>query len=590
LGGIINLIMHRKSIGGYNGSVNLEASSPKGYNLGTYLTIKKGKVGFSFNSGNSHTDYPASRRTYNREDKLRQHRLEQTGESNNENSLRYLSGELTYEPNALNLLTISYNHSNSKGINQFTQQSGLRNDSAELQEAYRRYSNGASQLEAYDLGVDYQRSFKRNAEQLLTLSYKLSSSSTANNTDFRLEPLLNYTGSVNTTHNNEEFREYTTQADYVQPIRKHTLELGVKSILRESNSDYAYRNMDTITGALVLDPQFSNSFDYRQEIYAAYTSLNLKMGRWTLRAGGRLEQTKVDAQFKSSGTLAVQDYANIIPNINLSCQLKTTTLRWSYTQRLERPSLYYLDPYVDRTDPRNISFGNPGLNPPTNHVFGASYNKLVKRTSINASISHYFTNNAISQFTTLGIDSVAQTTFGNIGESQSTSLSLGINTTLFQKLYLNLNGSTHRVRFSSIIDNKPQDNDGYTYNGYASAALRLKKGWRVSSNVSYYSSGIFLQGKTTGYTRHSATINKSFLKDGKATLTFSANSPFQKNRHTFREVDDPSFHLVQESYSLVRQFRFSFSYRFGKLQGDTTRKKRGIKNDDLKVAESPGSN
>jgi outer membrane receptor protein involved in Fe transport len=585
LGGIINLIMHRKSIGGYNGSVNLEASSPKGYNLGTYLTIKKGKVGFSFNSGNSYADNPATRRTYYREDKRQKNWLEQAGESNSKSTLRYLSGELTYEPNTLNLLTISYNHSNSTGNSNFIQQSGLRNASYELKEAYHRFTTGENQLEGYDFGLDYQRSFKRSAEQLLTISYKLSSSFSANNTDFRLEPLLNYQGTLSTTKNNEDFREHTTQADYVHPIKKHTLEMGVKSIRRLSNSDYTYRNRDSLTGAFVLDAQFSNSFDYRQEIYAAYTSLNLKMGQWTLKAGGRLEQTKVDAHFKSSGTLATQDYVNLIPNINLSCKLKTTTLRLSYTQRLERPGLYYLDPYVDRTDPRNVYYGNPKLAPATNHVFGLSYNRLMKRTSFNANVVHYFTNNSFAQFTTLGSDSVARTTFGNIGESQSTGISLSASTTLFQKLYLNLNTSTYYVQFTSTIDGKLRDNDGYTYNAYAAAAFRLKKGWRLSGNFSYYSPGIFLQGKTTGNTRHSATINKSFLKDGKAALTLTANNPLQKHRHSLSEVNDPSFRLVQESYTLIRQFRLSFSYRFGKLQGDITRKKRGIKNDDLKTGE-----
>lgn len=589
LGGIINLILHRKSIGGYNGSVNLEASSPKGYSFGSYLTLKKGKLGFSFNSGNSHADYPTTRRTYYREDKLRQNRLEQAGQSKSESSLRYWSGELTYEPNSLNLFTVSYNHSNSKGSSNSRQQSGLRNDSAELKEAYNRFTTGESQLNGYDFGLDYQRSFKRQSEQLLTLSYKQSGSPGANTTDFFLEPLLNYQGRLSTTDNNERFREYTTQADYVHPIKKHILELGIKSIRRQSNSDYVYRNKDSLTGAFVLDPGLSNSFDYRQKILAAYTSLNLKLGHWTLRAGGRLEQTQVDANFKSSGTLAVQDYVSLVPNINLSCKLKSTTLRLSYTQRLERPSLYYLDPYVDITDPRNIRYGNPELAPATSHVFGLSYNKLVKRTSFNASVSHYFTNNSIAQFTTLGSDSVARTTFGNIGESQSTGLSLNASTTLFKKLYLNLNGSTYYVQFSSIINGKPRDNDGYTYNGYVSAALRLNKGWRLSSNISYYSPGIFLQGKTTGNTRHSATVNKSFLKDGKAALTFTANNPFQKHRHSVSEVNDPTFYLLQESYSLIRQFRLSFNYRFGKLQGDITRKKRGIKNDDLKAAESSGS-
>ncbi|MFC7666724.1 outer membrane beta-barrel protein [Hymenobacter humi] len=110
-----------------------------------------------------------------------------------------------------------------------------------------------------------------------------------------------------------------------------------------------------------------------------------------------------------------------------------------------------LNPYVDLTDPQNISYGNPGLQPATTHVVSVGFNSFVKSTSINVGLAHDFTASAIQQLTTLGADSVARTTSGNGGRNQRTNLTLSSNTTLFRKLTIGANGTLAHVRFSSTL-------------------------------------------------------------------------------------------------------------------------------------------
>jgi hypothetical protein len=591
VGGIINIITHKKNIGGYNGSVNLGASSPKGSNLGGYLTAKAGKVGFSGYFGRGTHYNPANSNNLFREDRIQQTRLEQTGSSKGDNTFQYFSGEFSYEMDTLNLFTANYSMNLSTGNNSFHQDVDLLNTDGVLTQAYRRLNSGKNRWQGSDFGADYQRTFKKSKDQLFTLSYRLSNSGNGSETDFSLVPLLNYNGQISQTENDGSSMEHTIQADYVQPIKKHTLELGLKSIFRLSNSDYFYSNQDPETGRFVLDPNLSNNFDYRQDVYAAYTSISLKKGDWGLKAGARLEETKVDANFKSSSTIAEQDYFNLIPNITLSRKLKgTSTMRLSYTQRIERPSLYYLNPYVNQIDPRNISYGNPELEAATNNVFNLAYNTFMKGTSINASIFHNFTNSSIQSYTTLGTDTVARTTYGNIGRNQTYGLSLSGNTTLFKKLSLNMNTSTSYVKLTSMIDGLPQNNDGFTFNIFGYTSYRFDKGWRASGNIGYNSSRIMLQGRSSGYIWNSISVNKQFLKDNKATIGFSINSPFQKNRRFFNEISNPRFVQNQENFYVMRRYSMSFNYRFGKLKGGIARKKRGINNDDVKAGEqSSGS-
>jgi hypothetical protein len=293
------------------------------------------------------------------------------------------------------------------------------------------------------------------------------------------------------------------------------------------------------------------------------------MGKWGLRAGMRLEQAKINARFMTSRSTAEHRYSNLIPNIILSRQFKgASIIKLSYTQRINRPDLYFLNPYVDNADPWNISYGNPHLQPAIAHVFNLAYNIFVKHSSVIIALSRYFTNNAIQQFTTLGADTVARTTYGNIGSNRNYNFSLGANATLFKKLSLNLNSGANHVEYSTVINNKPRNNEGFTYYVTGSASLRLKT-WRLGGTFSYNAPNVFLQGKTAGYTSTNLSLHKYLFKNNKANIGLSIANPFQKQRHFITEVVDPAFYQLQQSCVVVRRYNFSVYYNFTKIKSGT---------------------
>ncbi|MFC7666723.1 outer membrane beta-barrel protein [Hymenobacter humi] len=170
------------------------------------------------------------------------------------------------------------------------------------------------------MGLNYQHNFKNNDARLLTLAYKASTNTSLNSSDFSVLPLLNYQGRVSNTRNDDRTREQTLQLDYVQPIGKQTLEMGLKASFERNGSNYFYQTRDSLTDVFVLDPRLSNNFSYEQAIQAAYSSLIIKKNKWRLQAGGRLEITRLDADFRTSGTLARQHYTNLVPSLNISRQ------------------------------------------------------------------------------------------------------------------------------------------------------------------------------------------------------------------------------------------------------------------------------
>ncbi|MBD0367771.1 MAG: outer membrane beta-barrel protein [Flavisolibacter sp.] len=210
---------------------------------------------------------------------------------------------------------------------------------------------------------------------------------------------------------------------------------------------------------------------------------------------------------------------------------------------------------------------------------------MYKEGHLKAIAFHAFTNNSILNFSTLDADTVVRSTYGNIGSEKTSGFSLSGNTTIATKATLNMNSSLHYITFTGILNDKPWTNAGFVFNVVGFLSYRFYKNWRLSSTVGYTSPYVFLQGKAGGNTWNSISLNKAFLRDKKASINLNVTNPFQKNRLSFTELNDPTFYQLRQSYTMIRRYNLSFSYHFGRVQNEIAHKKRGIKNDDLKVRE-----
>jgi hypothetical protein len=566
IGGIINIITHKKNITGYNGSVNISGESPFAYNISSYGMVKTGRAGFNMQLAANSQNPPENIYHFFREDKYRKSKLHQKGESKNNSRFQYINGEVRYDLNAFEEITINYNINKSDGTGYFKQQVALSDSVNTITSAYQRSNASTTMGNGFEFGLHYQKSFKKSNKQLLTFFYTLSNSTNTSEADYTLDPLLNYSNQASNTNYNDGTREHSFQIDYVQPLQQQSLEMGFKSVFRNNSSEYTYSNLDTASGTFIQDAAASNNFNYQQNVHAIYTMYNWKKGNWALKSGARIEQTTIDAHFKSTAAIVSRNYINFIPNLILSRKIKgAQTLRLSYTQRLERPGLFYINPYIDLTDPRNITYGNPKLRPAIGHLFNLAYNVLIKQSFVNISLLHTFTNNSIQQFTFL-TDSVAHTTFGNIGRHQSSSISINGNTRLFKELTANINISARHLMYTSMINNKLNLNKGFTFNLFSSFSYQLKNDWTINGDFSYSSANITIQGKTAGFIKNSFGVNKQFLKDKKAMISTSVINLFPSKRHSYTETNAPAFYQLQESWLLIRRFVLSFNYRFGKVQ------------------------
>ena len=120
-----------------------------------------------------------------------------------------------------------------------------------------------------------------------------------------------------------------------------------------------YFQHNDATGAWDEDQSKANNLDYDQHIFGLYGGYLIKLKKLSIKTGLRAEGTLNDGYFKSlTDTTFTNRMFNLIPYITFSKNLKDgKNLKLSYTQRLSRPGIWYLNPYVNDIDPMNISYG-----------------------------------------------------------------------------------------------------------------------------------------------------------------------------------------------------------------------------------------
>ncbi|HXB30421.1 MAG TPA: TonB-dependent receptor [Puia sp.] len=596
LAGIINIITKKKLDEGYNIGVNGRLNTVWGPGINLNGTFKQGKFGFSgymgYNVRHSQTNGIGGEQDFFSDKSS----LVQQGTNTAAAHNTYGNIELSYEFDSLDLLTGSFEFYSGNYSQDGNQLSNFYDSTKTITQAYRLMSDASNGFGGMDASLNYQRGFRKDKNRLLTLSYKYSYSPNTQNVNNTVSDTFNFYLPDYKQNNHAGNSEHTIQLDYVHPFKTVNLEAGAKTILRNNFSNYESSNYNDVTKEYEINPSQTNDFSYDQDIYSIYNSYSAKWDKWNAKAGLRLEHTTVNADFVSSSSTVKQDYNNLIPSLSVQRNLKTSSISLGYTDRISRPGIYQLNPFVDLSNPNFITTGNPNLQPEINHTFELNYSTFSKN-SITAGISYAFSNNSIQTVTHLQavsngnlIDTTTVTTYQNLGSNKTLGLNLNINFTSVKNLSISLNSQLAHVWLKGTYNSQFYTNDGYTGNAFLNMGFKFGNGYRIGFDAGYFSGDVNLQGKTSAYIFNSYVFSKTFFNK-RLTLSAVMNNPYSQF-FTFRSTTTtPDFYQSNYNQIFYRNFALRFNFKFGKLNSDIKRNQRGINNDDKKAGKSstPGS-
>lgn len=611
VGGILNIVTEGKGPEGYNATFSGRANNSS-YGGGLYATVKQGKLTMSVNynasSNHSPKGYTYSDRSQIGTDGTVTSSTVADGYSKGHSQWQGGDVEASYEIDTLRLITGSFS------LSKFTSKRDAMNTAFSTVPAtgqrlygYRSPSHSKENWDDYSASLDYQRSFSVK-DRLLTLSYRLESSPSTSDSRYlytHREAADDWQTFIDRMRDqrmdgDENTMEHTFQIDYTTPFAKHhTWEAGVKYILRRNKSDNDRYNLGTGDKDETYDSDNSSHYRHHNDILAAYTGYGLTLDKWSARLGLRYEHTLQKVEYLlGRGTNFHKNFDDLVPSARLGYKFSdATNLSLGYKMRINRPGIWYLNPYLDDRIPDAISQGNPNLDTEKSHAVDLQFSSYNSKLTYTLTGTYRFVNNSIESVDRLVNDrdiaglpnptgkDVIYSSYANIGHIQYAGLMAYANWTPITNTRITLNGS---VGYSHMSDGQSLRNHGWCTNIDASLQQTFAKTWIF--NASYYvqTPQPTLQGKDARYQWYNFSLSKSFM-DKRLTLTAYIINPFGKRYFCYRsETVADNFRTTASSSWCQLYYGVSVRFRIGKLKASVKHTERTVENNDVKQGGGGG--
>lgn len=565
VGGILNIITEQQQgMEGYTGNISAQVGNRmNGGNA--YVMVQKDKLTLSANVHEGYMNTPKMEAEMTRDDAASGQHLESTTEMTGGNNMLFATVDATYAFDDKNTMSATVNVMDMRGKNEMDMLTDISANGSSLS-SYSQSNSNSTKSTSINASVDYMHTFGDNPQHSLTAAYRVSTQPrrTDAETQYSLAGMPDY----NQTDRNNML-ENTLQLDYVQPIAgSSTVELGGKYVWRNSTSE-----------SDLLD------YEHKNSIGALYATYGLSLNKYSLKTGLRYEHTAQEVSYnKGNGEDFNISYDNLVPNITLSYSpTMSQNISLGYNMRISRPGISVLNPYRNTQDLTSVSFGNPNLDVEKVNNAQLTYNYYSMKVMLNATLRYSYQNNGIESYSYYD-NNVLYTTYANIGQRQTTSLSLFASLTLSPKTRLTVNSTT------SYLDLEA-GSLGYKNNGWQETLmLNLQQNlpWDMKLSMMYMvnTPSVTLQGESSGMNMHMIGLTKSCLND-RLTLSLNTVNPFKTDMTMKSTTTGKDFTTTSSSSVKMSTVMFSASYRFGDLKMKQKNMKRSnIESDVLEVQSS----
>ena len=585
--GIVNIITKKGNVEGVAGSFDVSVGTRQN-SLVSNLNAGKGRFGSSA-SASIYYSLPADGVSeFTRVDDLGSH-IETLSQIGNTNTSRLgFSGSASafYDFNAFNAINTSISY-RGFGFDVEGVSDGIISGVPNIPDVlWNRTNSGENLFSGYDWNTDFTKKFEDNEEQEFSIAYQLSGN--IQNQDY----IVTQTGNPffvrdENLFNDGDNLESTIQVDYVHPFEnKMKLEVGAKTVLRNILSESEFLAFNPATNSYDLkDPSRSQVFEYGQDVYAGYGQLNFSIKKFQFITGLRYETTSIDGKSDDGTAPFDQAYTNWLPNFTISRGLKNfQNIKFSYTQRIQRPSLYFINPFNNDVDQVNVTIGNPQLGPEIADQFELSYNTFIKGVGIFSSAYYKVTTDIIESILALGPDNSTINTFANVGTNKSIGLNL-FSTKSINSLTIRGGGNIFTYNGTGIINGVSLERKTYEYNVFFGGEYAITPTIKADFFGFFNSPRRGLQGDQASFSIYGFGARKEFKK---WSIGVKIIEPFMRDKFFNSSQSGPNFTQDIVFSIPFRSFGINARYKFGKV--DFKERQSKIKNDDLKSGQQGGGN
>ena len=603
--GIINIILKKERRAGYFGSAELSANSRGGGNVGVNFNYNHSKIdafaGLGFrmrrNTGGSIMDRQYDEGFFTKAE----------GKSPNRGNNVFIRLGATYHPTDKDDISLSgfgmFGHNNNRSytdyvstlpnnwltnLNHSKTNGNMRGAHAEL-----GYTHKWSDTNKLDINgsFNYWGGHNKNTyEQDQTYDFPYPGF-----TDYDPENNIYYNDVYQEQTMNLRNRGWEIKVDYENQFTDW-LKLGTGY-----NGNFNKENTptDTYSGTskddIKQDPSLYNRFIYRNDINALYATLGGTVKSFSYSAGLRAEQWTVNTKSLKYGetTEGTPYYKKnnfaLFPSVFLSLSLPyDNEMQVNYTRRLRRPWGGQLNSFQDISNPTNISYGNPELQPQYSNSYELNYLKSWTWHMLSVSAYLRTTSNMTNRISYL-IGDILYSTWANVADETNAGCEIVLKDNFFKIIDLTTTLNLYNNHISAwdyyvnpIKEGIATDNTeiihlkGDKQNSFAwsiRAMLGIKIPWSMSfqANGGYNSRMLTAQGSRDGGWSVDIGLRKNL-----GNWSFSVNCRDLFNSRRFKSTTyGENYTQHSERWRGGRTVRFTIKYSFGNMGAKKNNKEDG---------------
>ncbi len=574
--GILNIILKKQNLLGFNGNINLNTGIPRNLGLNGTLNVRNEDINFFTTVYINDSDN--SGRTFSNTEYFRQNLIIE--ESNNwdySNKGLYFNLGAEYYFDDKTSITLS---SFFKGGDEYSNNINIVNDITDqsISSTNNRLRQESEIDETFEYALDFYKDFEKEGHTLSArLSYEKSNDDGIEDIeDFSTFPFVS--GSDFEKVSNIDFQNRILgQFDYVYPFNNNTeLEFGYRGRFLERETDYDVSFLES--SIFISDKGLSNIFNYKESINSVYSQFGKKIDKFSFLLGLRYENSKQEINQKTTSQFEIKKYSNLFPTLNFAFEFSNMeTLTFGYSKRVRRPRGWNINPFPRRNSSTSYRKGNPFLDPTFTTALEIDYLKRFKKFTLNTSIFYRQSNGNIEdineqtgEIVDLVISSDTNSPLLQVPVLESYPVNLSSNKRIGSELSLTYTPSKSVRLNSSFTINNSSTRGNYEDQNFDSDdtnwSLRFNGFFRLPKEYSLQFFGFIRGPNESAFSRRKAfgfatsAIQKSILNK-KGTVSLKISDLFNTNRWRYENFRD-TFSTEGEGRWREQTYVLTFSYRF----------------------------
>jgi len=577
--GILNIILRKNKLIGFNGSLQLDLGFPARVGTAFNANWRTEKWNLFTNTGFRYNETPGN--AFSKSDFL-SNTAQNAKVIENRNFGRLgrsiftsFGAEYYLTKNSSIIGNIIFNGGNDDDVN--TNKIDRFNILGDLNEATFRTESESESEQRIQYTLDYVNNFDDNGKKLSINGQYSSEIENDLNDITEIDTQVNLLNDLEQVLENQNENNGLLQVDFVHSIDENIqYEAGYRGNYRDIfNSFYLAERKDfENNGPLIPDIGLNNSFRYEELINAAYVQYGQKFNSISLLVGLRYEHTSLEIVQEIATAKNEKNYGKLFPTINLGFEFKDgENITLGYNKRIRRPRGRSLNPFPSRSSESNVYSGNIDLNPVITDAIDLGYLKRWDKFTLSTSLYYNISTDnweRIQEDTGMLTDNGDPITKRfpiNLSTQERTGLELTLNYRPFKIWNINSDFNVYNVTskgdYTSASTNVTQNFDfkNTSYFIQLNQKITLPSAVDVQINTNYSGPSENAQTKSDGVLSLNIAASKDLFNE-RASLSLNFSDVFN-SRISQRTTMIPDF-LEQYSEFQWRepQLRVSFVYRF----------------------------